>query len=120
MAVADSEFGARAYAAGQFDTAREILEHVTALDPDCARCVHLLGKSYGRLAEQAGWAEAMSLARKTRSALEQAVALAPEDTLAVADLIKYYRAAPAFLGGSAEKADALERRLRDLGVDFAS
>ena len=31
----------------------------------------------------------------------------------VEDLIRYYRAAPGFLGGSNKKADALERRLRE-------
>ncbi len=103
----------RAYESGQYTAAATLLEQLLGRQPGCARCAHLLGKSYGRLAERAGWLEAMSLARKTCSALEQAVELAPHDREALSDLIKYYRAAPAFLGGNRDKADALERRLRE-------
>jgi tetratricopeptide (TPR) repeat protein len=104
----------RAYEAGAFNRAVDLLEATMALEPDCARCAHLLGKSYGRLAERAGWIEAMALARKTVAALEQAVELAPDDVEALEDLLRYYRAAPEFLGGGADKAEALERRLRDV------
>lgn len=103
--------GYEAYEAGHYERAATLLEAALADAPDCARCAHLLGKSYGRLAEQASWMSAIALAKKTRIALEQAVALAPDDANAVADLIKYYRAAPGFLGGNPAKADALERRL---------
>ncbi len=103
----------RAYESGRYAAAATLLEQLLGQQPGCARCAHLLGKSYGRLAERAGWLEAMSLARKTCSALEQAVELAPHDREALSDLIKYYRAAPAFLGGNRDKADALERRLRE-------
>jgi len=102
----------RAYESAQYAAAAAQLEQLLGHQPLCARCAHLLGKSYGRLAERAGWLEAMSLARKTRTALEQAVELAPHDREALSDLIKYYRAAPAFLGGNRDKADALEQRLR--------
>ncbi len=103
--------GLRAYEDGEFQHAAALLETALAAAPGCARCAHLLGKSYGRLAEQAGWVEAIALARKTRIALEQAVALAPDDSQALTDLIRYYRAAPGFLGGDPAKADELERRL---------
>jgi predicted Zn-dependent protease len=102
-----------AYESGQYAAAAALLEQQLGQQPGCARCAHLLGKSYGRLAERAGWLEAISLARKTCSALEQAVELAPHDREALSDLIEYYRAAPAFLGGNRDKADALERRLRE-------
>ena len=89
-----------------------LLEAVLEREPECANCAHLLGKSYGRMAERAGWTEAIGLAKKTRLALEQAVAPAPYHAHAIRDLIKYYRAAPGFLGGSEEKARELEQRLR--------
>ncbi|MGE0484593.1 MAG: tetratricopeptide repeat protein [Gammaproteobacteria bacterium] len=104
----------RAYEAGEFARAADLLEAAMTVAPDCARCAHLLGKSYGRLAERAGWIEAMALARKTVAALEQAVELAPDDVEALEDLLRYYRAAPDFLGGGADKAEAVEQRLRDV------
>jgi tetratricopeptide (TPR) repeat protein len=104
----------RAFDRGSFDRAAALLERLIESDSSCARCAHLLGRSYGRLAERAGWVEALRLAQKTRSALEYAVELDPDDPDAIADLIKYYRAAPSFLGGSIEKAEALEQRLEEL------
>lgn len=112
-AVAGFTRALAAYEAGEFTTAVALLERTLASEPGCARCAHLLGKSYGRLAERAGWLQAMAYARKTHSALEQAAALAPYDREVLEDLIRYYRAAPAFLGGSREKAEQLERRLHD-------
>ncbi len=110
----------RAYEAGDFSGAAALLEEHLAAEPGCARCAHLLGKSYGRLAERAGGLRAFGLARKTRVALERAVELAPQDPAAVADLIRYYRAAPGFLGGSVTRAEELERRLADQAADGSS
>ncbi|MEX2481933.1 MAG: hypothetical protein WD928_13840 [Gammaproteobacteria bacterium] len=104
----------RAFEAGNYADAAALLERLLDSDGSCARCAHLLGKTYGRMAEEAGWTQAMRLAQKTRSALEQAVELAPDDVDAISDLIRYYRAAPGFLGGSSEKAERLELRLEEL------
>ena len=106
----------RNYENGHYERAARMLEQVIADAPNCARCAHLLGKSYGHMAEQASWTEAISLAKKTRLALEQAVELAPDDPDALRDLIRYYRAAPGFLGGSKEKARQLEQRLQRTGA----
>lgn len=103
----------RAYEAARYDEATRLFNAVLEQQPDCARCAHLLGRSYGRLAEKAHGLNALGLARKTRDALELAVRLDPDDPDAIGDLIKYYRKAPGFLGGSLEKARALEERLRD-------
>lgn len=115
-APADDTYDAalHAYDRGSFGQAAALLEVLIAKNRDCARCAHLLGRSYGRMAERAGWVEALRLAQKTRNALEYAVELDPDDLDAIADLIAYYRAAPSFLGGSLEKAEALERRLEEL------
>lgn len=110
----------RAFEAGAYADAAAQLERLLDTDGSCARCAHLLGKTYGRMAEQAGWTKAMRLAQKTRNALEQAVELAPDDIDAISDLIRYYRAAPGFLGGSSEKAERLELRLEELLAAHAS
>lgn len=103
--------GRRAYEAGRYEEATRLLNEVMAHEPACAPCAHLLGRSYGRLAERARGLHALGLARKTRDALELAVQLDPENPGAIEDLIRYYRAAPGFLGGSPEKALELEQRL---------
>jgi tetratricopeptide (TPR) repeat protein len=112
--------GLRAYEAGDYSRAVDVLEEVLAVTPACARCAHVLGKSYGRLAEQAVGFAALGFARKTRDALELAVELDPDDPQALSDLIRYYRAAPGFLGGNAEKARLLEERLLQSAEDHSS
>lgn len=112
--------GVRAFDNGHFERAAELFEAVLVVQSDCARCAHMLGKSYGRLTEKAGWTAAIGLAKKTRLALEQAVTLAPNDPDAIKDLIKYYRRAPGFLGGSDEKAEALELHLRQVETKHTS
>lgn len=102
------------YRAHHYEDAVRMLETLLQSHADCARCAHLLGKSYGRLAQRANWLSAMDLARKTCNALELAVRLDPEDEGAIEDLISYYRAAPEFLGGGADKAEGMEQRLREL------
>jgi tetratricopeptide (TPR) repeat protein len=102
------------YRARHYEEAANMLEALLKTHPDCARCAHLLGKSYGRLAQRANWLSAMDLARKTCNAFELAVRLDPEDEGALEDLVRYYRAAPEFLGGGADKARNLEQKLREL------
>ena len=104
----------KTYRAHHYDDAARMLETLLQSHADCARCAHLLGKAYGRLAQRANWLSAMDLARKTCSALELAVRLGPDDEGAIDDLLSYYRAAPEFLGGGQDKARVLEQRLREL------
>ena len=104
----------QAYQSAHYDDAVAQLRALLDTHPECARCAHLLGKSYGRLAEHANWFDALDLARKTRRALERALALAPNDRDVIEDLIRYYNEAPTFLGGGAAKARALEQRLAEL------
>jgi len=108
------------YEAGDYDHASEALETIVEAHPECAECEHMLGKAYGRLAEQAGWISAVKLVKKTRVALENAVALDPSNDQALEDLITFYRAAPGFLGGDDDKANELERRLQALRADHTS
>ena len=109
----------KTYRAHHYDDAVQMLEALLRTHADCARCAHLLGKAYGRLAQRANWLSAMDLARKTCSALELAVRLGLDDEGAIEDLARYYRAAPAFLGGGQDKAKVLEQRLRALQLKRA-
>lgn len=102
------------YRSHRYQDSARMLEALLKAHPECARCAHLLGKSYGRLAQRANWLSAMDLARKTVTAFELAVQLDPSDEGALEDLIRYYRAAPGFLGGGADKAKRMEQRLREL------
>ena len=104
----------KTYRAHHYADAARLLEALMQSHADCARCAHLLGKAYGRLAQHANWLSAMDLARKTCSALELAVRLGPDNEKAIEDLLSYYRAAPEFLGGGQNKAKVLEQRLREL------
>jgi len=106
--------GRSLYATGQYAAASELLEQAARADQSDSEYRHWLGKAYGRMAEKASWFDAMALAKKSREALEQAVSLDPHNTDAIADLITYYRAAPAFLGGSDDKAQSLQQRLASL------
>lgn len=103
-----------AFEAGDYAQAAGILEPLVAAAPDDDRYVHWLGKTWGRQAEKAGWFEAVRLAKRTRKALEKAVALNPDNPEAVRDLAQYYEEAPGFLGGDEDKAARLRVRLKSL------
>jgi hypothetical protein len=97
---------------GEFERSVAILEEFRTITPECSECAHLLGRSYGRLAEQSNWTKAIGLAKKTRVAFEDAMSIDPTNTHALEDLIRYYRSAPGFLGGDKAKAETLEKQLQ--------
>lgn len=115
FAVASAAFESR-----DFTRAAALLEQLLSAAPECAECAHLLGRAYGHMAEQASWGRAIQLAKKTRLALEHAVAIDPSNAPAIEDLIRYYREAPGFLGGDDAKASQLELRLRHLQGESAA
>lgn len=98
------------YNAAEYSEAVELLEQVVADSPS-SRAYHWLGKSYGNLADQSGPFQALKLARMTREALEKAVKLDANNRRAMEDLAKFYRQAPAIVGGSQERAARLEEKL---------
>jgi len=99
------------YEASEFNDARLILEDLVAEHPDNSNFHHLLGKSYGRIAENSGPFKAMSMAKKTRREFETAVELDGQNIEALEDLMQYYEDAPGFLGGSKRKAEEIQKRL---------
>lgn len=106
--------GISLYEAQKFAEATVQFEQAVALTPESSAFHHWLGKSYGRTAERSPWFRAISLARRTRREFEIAVRLDDRNIDALRDLMEYYRRAPAFLGGSAKKARAIEQRLGEL------
>ena len=96
---------------GEYKKACEAFEKAAALDPNNAKLIHWLGRTYGRRAETANPFTAPGLASKTRQMFERAVELDPSDKDALGDLLDYYLDAPGFLGGGLQKADMLAQMI---------
>jgi tetratricopeptide (TPR) repeat protein len=97
------------------DKAAEWFERAVKMNPKSAVYHDWLGRAYAIQARSANLFRAASLARKTKNALETALALDPDNLDVRDDLIIYYTRAPGFLGGSKEKARemALEIKKRN-------
>ena len=104
------------YETGDYDAAINSFSRAVSLAPENSGYHHWLGKSYGMLARESGLLTAYALSRKTRLELERAVELDDQNIDALTDLMEFYRQAPAFLGGGAEKADKIRIRLEELNV----
>lgn len=102
------------YEEENFDSAADKFSKAISQSPDDSRYHHWLAKTYGELAETSGWLKAMRYAEKSKESLERAVELDPENVAALTDLMKYYKRAPGFLGGSDEKAREISKRLEKL------
>jgi len=106
------------YDVGQYNEALTFVKQVVILVPEESDYHLLLGKCYGKLAENTNWIKALSLAKKTHRSLERAVELDSENIRALRDLMHYYRQAPGFLGGNKAKAKEIEQFLA--GVEITS
>jgi tetratricopeptide (TPR) repeat protein len=97
------------------DKAAEWFERAVKMNPKSAVYYDWLGRAYAIQTRSANIFRAPSLARKTRSALETALALDPDNLDVRDDLIIFYTRAPGFVGGSKEKARemALEIKKRN-------
>ncbi len=102
------------YEDNKFAAAEDSFSKAINQSPDDSRYHHWLAKTYGELAETSGWLKAMGFADKAKKSLERAVELDPKNVAALTDLMKYYRAAPRFLGGSDKKAEEISNRLEKL------
>jgi Flp pilus assembly protein TadD len=92
---------------GEYKKASEAFEKAAALDPNNAKLIHWLGRSYGRRAETSNPFAAPGLALKTGKMFEKAVELDPSDKDALGDLLDFYLDAPGFLGGGVHKGELL-------------
>jgi tetratricopeptide (TPR) repeat protein len=95
----------------EYHKATDFLEKAIALTPASAEGAHWLGRAYGRRAETSSPFTAPGYATKARQMFEKAVALDPSNREAIGDLFDYYLAAPGFLGGGQDKAEALAARV---------
>ena len=102
------------YEDGKFDAAVKEFSKAISQSPKDSRYHHWLAKTYGEIAETSGWIKAMKLAGNSKKSLERAVELDPKNIAALTDLMKYYKEAPRFLGGSDEKAKEISIRLENL------
>ena len=84
--------------------AAEWFERAVKMNSQSAVYHDWLGRAYGIQARSASIFRLPSLARKTKTAFETALALDPENLDVRDDLIAYYTQAPGFAGGSKEKA----------------
>ena len=98
----------------KFEAAVDKFSKAIKQSPDDSRYHHWLAKTYGELAEISGWLKAMRFADNAKKSLERAVELDPKNVAALTDLMKYYRDAPRFLGGSDKKAEEISTRLENL------
>lgn len=105
-AQAAFQLGKKALEQNDASKAVELFEKAVSLNPQSSVYYDWLGKAYGTQAERASKLRQISLAKKTKSAWEKAIALDPENIEARQDIILYYLAAPGFMGGSKEKAKA--------------
>lgn len=105
------------YENGRYESALPLMEEAVRLAPSESEYHHLLGKCYGRIAEQANWVKAIKYAKKTLESFEKAVELNANNPKALQDLMEYYLQAPRFLGGNAAKAEAIRQRLNLLSVN---
>ncbi|MGD0907287.1 MAG: tetratricopeptide repeat protein [Candidatus Acidiferrales bacterium] len=97
------------------------VERAVQIAPKNSEYHDLLGRCYGRKAEESVFLNAMSWARKTHKEFEIAVQLDPSNFEAQRDLIRYEMNAPGIVGGGDDKAlkriddlekiDALEGQL---------
>lgn len=77
-----------------------------AAEPQSARCQHLLGVLIGAELMEVGGLAAMRRVGEVQERFERAVALAPDDYAMRRDLLGFYQAVPALLGGGSRKASA--------------
>lgn len=81
-------------------------ERCIAERPRSAWCHSALGRLYGGEAMTSGMVAGMRYAGRIKDSFEKAVQLAPADHDMRSDLVSYYLAAPAIVGGGAGKAMA--------------
>ncbi len=111
-AAAQYYLGRIAFDQNRLDDAVDFFEEATeAKGGNQAEYFSFLGDSYGRLAQDAGVIRQGILAPKMKAAWEKAISLDPKILSARYSLISYYTQAPAFVGGSMDKAKEMARQI---------
>ncbi len=99
---------------GEYKRATEVLDKALAMGNASPALYLWLGRAYGRRAETSSPFTAPGYASHAQKMFEKAVELDLSNKAAVGDLFDYYMAAPGFLGGGLNKAEALAQKLAAL------
>ena len=100
--------------AKEYDAALPAYQKAIELAPMNATYHHMLGKCYGRLAEQGSWFTALRYVRFTLTEFKKAVELDASNLQAWRDLEEIYRRAPGFLSGDKKKALEIRKYLDEI------
>ncbi len=87
-----------------YDPAITHLQHAVDLESYQSYYHYWLGRAYGEKTKRSGLLKQAGLAKKVRTAFEQAVALDPNNVAARTALGNFYAQAPRFMGGGIDKA----------------
>jgi tetratricopeptide (TPR) repeat protein len=104
------------YESKDYEAALPIFKKIIEIAPMESKYHHMLGKCYGRIAEEGSWLTALGNVRKTLKQFKKAVELDAGNIQALRDLEEFYRRAPGFLGGDIDKADEIKRRLAEISA----
>ena len=99
---------------GQFGPAMDSAEKALAADPKNPAVHVQLAAVAGRTAEHASMFKQLSLAKRVKKELDEALTLDPKNPDAFYGLVLYSDLAPSFLGGSKERAWELAQKLTEL------
>ena len=106
--------GCQRFADGNADKATDEYERAVKLDDANPVYHYWLARALGEQTDGANPLRLPGLARRARSELERAAALAPEYLDARDGLVEYYLAAPGIVGGSVDKARAQAAEIKRL------
>lgn len=103
-AVAQYYLGRTYFMLCDYDQAIMHLQRAVELESHQSDYHYWLGRAYGEKAKRSGLLKQAGLAKKVRTAFEQAVMLNPNSVAARAALGNFYAQAPKFMGGGIDKA----------------
>jgi len=104
--------GWTAFRLNQPEESVKLLEKATALDATKSLYFHVLGDAYGESAQRASLFSKFGLAKKCLAAYDRGVEVDPNNVEVRIARYNYYRGAPAFIGGGADKAAAELEEIR--------
>ena len=91
-----------------------LAEKAVALDNRTGKYHRQLAEVLGVTAQRAGAIQQLFLAQRFRKEIDAALALDPQDTQALRDLLEFYLVAPGIAGGDPPKADPLASRIGEI------
>jgi tetratricopeptide (TPR) repeat protein len=99
------------FAFGDAETPLKLAEKALALDGQTAKYHRQVAEVTGVMAQHANVFQQLLLARRFRKEIDAALALDPNDTQALRDLMEFYLLAPGIAGGDKGEARAVAERI---------